>query len=151
MKTFSFKLKDGTSKSTVSLCILVLFRSTTVQPELRLAIYFLTPVFSPWFVNHVKLHAVAIQQVYVSIGEPMSSYCSTFWCACDNIESTEQVHSDIVAHSLALCWGISRQICETKNPGGPGGKAVKGSIEFQLHAGSPVSYIERPFILEYKR
>lgn len=41
MKTFSFKLKDGTSKSTVSLCILVLFRSTTVQPELRLAIYFL--------------------------------------------------------------------------------------------------------------
>lgn len=23
-------------------------------------------VFSPWFVNHVKLHAVAIQQVYVS-------------------------------------------------------------------------------------
>lgn len=24
-------------------------------------------------------------------------------------------------------------------------------IEFQLHAGSPVSYMERPFILEYKR
>lgn len=62
-------------------------------------------VFSPWFVNHVKLHAVAIQQVYVSIGEPMYSYCSTFWCACDNIESIEQVYSDIVAHSLALCWG----------------------------------------------
>lgn len=109
-------------------------------------------VFSPWFVNHVKLHAVAIQQVYVSIGEPMYSYCSTFWCACDNIESTEQVHSDIVAHSLALCWGyFTSDRRKQRTQGGPGGKAVKGLIEFQLHAGSPVSYIERPFILEYKR
>lgn len=47
--------------------------------------------------------------------------------------------------------GISRQIVGNKEPRGPGGKAVKGLIEFQLHAGSPVSYMERPFILEYKR
>lgn len=40
-KTFSFKLNDVTCKLTVSLCIVGLFQSTTVQPRLRLSFYFL--------------------------------------------------------------------------------------------------------------